>query len=684
MTTATPYSTYARGLGALGSLANKEGYGGIGSTLGNTGSAFGLLSGLQQGGVGGYGSATANAGRLAGNLLDNKSLNMGATALSNVLGIYNGIKQEGLSGYGGAAANAAQLGGNLAGNSALSSLGGYVAAPLALYNFGKNWKSGDTGSDAASGAAAGAAIGSVVPVVGTALGALIGGAGGALSSAFGPGKIDPETHMVQGLLDTVGAHPDQAKQITSSVDNPYLQLAGLMDRRESTLPIYQQYGRMGEQKFTTDLANKLQTAKDSGVIKPGENAEQAYNDVIAPWVNSMGSGWNNVGQTYKDTTQGLLQDMTSQYLGGQAASNWKAVGGDSPFSNIYNTQNNPTPTPVSSPSTPGHQSMLAAEGGLMKSKKSALSELYKRNFADHHYDEGGSVDYFSDPSLGITGPSQDFSFSLPGAFAPSSGVNSNGVPTDIALPNNSGEYGMGYYNQNSPYTNTDPNSSGSSGDGGVISGLQNLLGPYARYAALLPILGSLTGLTNSKQPQAPTPGPGMSNGVATPFQIPNFTRQQTQVNPNTDWYTYGQHPETQFFQNNQLPNIPGFSPASAAPQSTPAQPSTPQKGLQPFQGAIMAKGGALESTFNSGQGDTYVEGPGDGTSDDIPAKLSDGEYVMDAGTVSMLGNGSNKAGAAALDKLRQNVRKHAGKKMAKGEQFMKAHPPEKYLKSSGG
>lgn len=54
----------------------------------------------------------------------------------------------------------------------------------------------------------------------------------------------------------------------------------------------------------------------------------------------------------------------------------------------------------------------------------------------------------------------------------------------------------------------------------------------------------------------------------------------------------------------------------------------------------------------------YVEGPGDGQSDDIPAMLADGEYVIDAETVAQLGNGSNKAGSKVLDKFRENIRSH--------------------------
>jgi hypothetical protein len=53
-----------------------------------------------------------------------------------------------------------------------------------------------------------------------------------------------------------------------------------------------------------------------------------------------------------------------------------------------------------------------------------------------------------------------------------------------------------------------------------------------------------------------------------------------------------------------------------------------------------------------------VHGAGDGQSDDIPAMLADGEYVIDAETVAQIGNGSTKAGAQALDKFRESIRAH--------------------------
>lgn len=684
-----PYGQYSGLFNLSGKAANTLGGPGLGNTLGGAGNSLGVLSGLQQGGVGGYGSAGVNAGGLAnklGLLGDPTSgLNQGVGDLGNALGIYQGVQQGGVGGYGGAGVNAGQLAtkaGLFGGTQGvLGQALGYAAIPLDLYNEAKNWQSGSTGSDALGGASTGAAIGSVVPGIGTAIGAGAGALVGALSSLLGPGKTDPETQMAKGLIDAVGAHPDQASAITSSVQNPYLQLAGLFDEKSSTLPMYQQYGRMGEQKFTDDLAGKLQAAQASGVIKPGEDPTQAYNDVIAPWVNSMGSGYKNVGQTYADTTQGLLEDMTQQYLGGQADKDWTSIGGQNTFSNIYGPPAAPAaaPQPVQNHSMLTGHTQLASEGGTMKSRKSALSALYKGSFADRkpqHYDDGGYVSYFG-------GAGSD--------YAPSDPTLQNfDINSELFDPQSSSYIGSGdnIVNQgNDPLgygINPSPGAGSSTGTGKAAaapSAIQQLLGSYGKYAALLPILGSLTGLTNPKQASAAAPPPGFSNGATNNFQVPSFNRTQTPVNPNTDWYTYGQHPETNFFQNNQLPYAPGVSPASQAPQAPAA--TQPQAGLQPLKGAVMAQGGALGTMFDSGAGDSYVNGPGDGTSDDIPAKLSDGEYVMDAGSVSMLGNGSNKAGAQALDRLRQNIRKHAGKKMVKGKQFMKSKPAESYLKGSG-
>lgn len=71
------------------------------------------------------------------------------------------------------------------------------------------------------------------------------------------------------------------------------------------------------------------------------------------------------------------------------------------------------------------------------------------------------------------------------------------------------------------------------------------------------------------------------------------------------------------------------------------------------QGAFhLAAGGMPQMPQGIG---SMVQGQGDGQSDQIPAMLSDGEYVMPAPVVSALGRGSNAAGAKKLDKAKAHI-----------------------------
>ena len=68
-----------------------------------------------------------------------------------------------------------------------------------------------------------------------------------------------------------------------------------------------------------------------------------------------------------------------------------------------------------------------------------------------------------------------------------------------------------------------------------------------------------------------------------------------------------------------------------------------------------------------GKAEGMIDGGGDGMSDSVPATIdgeqdlliSKDEYVVDAPTVAMIGNGSSDAGAEKLDKMREDVRKAA-------------------------
>jgi hypothetical protein len=84
---------------------------------------------------------------------------------------------------------------------------------------------------------------------------------------------------------------------------------------------------------------------------------------------------------------------------------------------------------------------------------------------------------------------------------------------------------------------------------------------------------------------------------------------------------------------------------------------------------------AMGGLTSLARGGSYLDGPGDGLSDSIPAtignrqpaRLADGEFVISADVVSAIGGGSSKAGAkklhAMMDRVRQSA--HGTKKQVK-------------------
>jgi hypothetical protein len=148
-------------------------------------------------------------------------------------------------------------------------------------------------------------------------------------------------------------------------------------------------------------------------------------------------------------------------------------------------------------------------------------------------------------------------------------------------------------------------------------------------------MGALSSLFSKQLPTSTLPSGGA---------LPASTLAAQGLRSPQDYYRYGYGPEQSFFS-----------------YATQGAPNTSQA----YTG--YAEGGYA------------VEGEGDGRDDKIPALLSDGEYVIDAETVALLGNGSNKAGAELLDNFRVNVRKQKGQKLARGEFSDNAKRPEQYM-----
>jgi hypothetical protein len=141
-------------------------------------------------------------------------------------------------------------------------------------------------------------------------------------------------------------------------------------------------------------------------------------------------------------------------------------------------------------------------------------------------------------------------------------------------------------------------------------------------------------------------------------------------------------------QGGAMPQRP-MSPQNAqgglqamAPQGRPQMPQRPRDPKMAYYQYGNAPAKAMAMGGLSSVHSMKIGGGADGRSDDVPAVLSDGEYVMDAESVAMLGNGSSKAGAAKLDQMRSKLRQHKGQALANGKISPDARSPLSYVKGA--
>ena len=208
--------------------------------------------------------------------------------------------------------------------------------------------------------------------------------------------------------------------------------------------------------------------------------------------------------------------------------------------------------------------------------------------------------------------------------------------------------------------------------GGLFTGdTGGKLGQLAAFGGLATLLSRM-GQTS----QAPV---GYQGG------IPKFTYERTQTAPEM------QRPTTMNAAGQTVPYRPGqggisyFTPGKFVPYTPPATEGqdTASGGSGSDTVVGVAGGGYMPSGIAMLAGGRYLRGPGDGVSDSIPAKfersgqparLADGEFVIDARTVSEIGNGSSEAGARKLYAMMDRV--HKARKTAKRGEPSKA---DKYL-----
>lgn len=226
------------------------------------------------------------------------------------------------------------------------------------------------------------------------------------------------------------------------------------------------------------------------------------------------------------------------------------------------------------------------------------------------------------------------------------------------------------------------------------------------------------------QPQLEARPGDVANPSLAPFQVPQFNGPQPPQREQQSPFGNQRFGGAQFggarFGGNTFGGAQfgaSASPPMAPPQAQPAAPAGPSPGgpMTPMPGqppspqdqllALMKarqqsnmtpmpgfyRGGTLQLARGGypelmggmpmrehAKGGVPSDGQGDGRSDHVQALLSPGEFVMDAETVALAGNGDSDAGARGMEAIRKTIRKEKGKALAKGKFSPAAKKPGFY------
>ena len=138
---------------------------------------------------------------------------------------------------------------------------------------------------------------------------------------------------------------------------------------------------------------------------------------------------------------------------------------------------------------------------------------------------------------------------------------------------------------------------------------------------------------------------------------------------------YGLAPVTSTLGQFGTTSRPQLPPALTNTQLPAAQAQVPSSD----RAYAFAHGGAMPGSGTAQGALGLLAGGTAGQDDSINARLSDGEYVMDADIVAALGDGNTAAGAKKLDQMRESIRRH--KRSAPHDSIPpKAKSIEAYLK----
>lgn len=437
---------------------------------------------------------------------------------------------------------------------------------------------------------------------------------------------------------------------------------------------------------------------------------------ISPSYNTSSGTATGVGQDTSTsptaTTSGYFQDAQGNIYDGQG--NLYAVNNNGTYyvnegngvwmdantydtvdqSTAYGLDNVPTYDPsmtasdVASTDTSGqnfdpYSGTYYKEGGL-------ATPLFKKGGNVKHYLGGGAViDPNSTSGYSVNGQASDANGNLVDSTGSVLSSLTSATPADSSTGGTSGITDW-------LSSLVSPTSGGATS--GALSGIQGILSNGTVQGTLL---GALLGQIMNSSSGGTNQGVDMS-------KVGNIAPRTTSfgVGP-ANFVTYGNYgqPVQETSQYDDLfknMGVSGYTPTSSTLTSGLPKPTTTHytfgtpvnpldhlaDGGQPMNTNVPMMNGAPSNSnvpVLQGRKDyrkgSYVEGAGDGQSDDIPAMLADGEYVIDADVVAALGNGSNKAGAKVLDGFRENIRKQK-RSAPLGSIPPKAKSPLAYLKGA--
>jgi hypothetical protein len=461
--------------------------------------------------------------------------------------------------------------------------------------------------------------------------------------------IYPDEGSPTGYSDINGNMVDETGQLVSYDDS-----GQLLDSNGNVI------GNANDYQTTSDQNDTYNTIFKAGDIYPDEGSPTGYSDINGNMVDQTGQP-----VSYDDS--GNLVDAA-----GEVVSN----------ANDYQTTSDQNDT--YSPYTDnGDGTWTATDGTVYDSNNNVVSQGDPTTQGNQTtQNNNGILSSIKDALSGVNG-SDLISGGMGALIANLLSNNGGGGNTNQGVD-------MNQLAQNQNYGGN-PLVAGSARNSGTAgTGMSNMYVPYEQYAYWNPQNQQqlYSDLGVSGYDQQPEDQYGDQYGEQTPE---DQTQDQTNPDDQNNWQDYLN--QTQEEQQSEEP-----APEEPTPESQYASGGSTHytfgKIITPQDNLGMKRGGLSQAhTMHShmtnpikrgridfSQGSS-VNGAGDGQSDDIPAMLADGEYVIDADTVAQLGNGSNKAGAKALDKMREAIRAH--KRAAPINKIPpKAKSPLAYLKES--